>query len=270
MSTTGLSWAALALCIVLGDAAAQTPTAASHGAPPQPPTAPPVILRPTQRNAEAASIREGTALTGGGGVIVAQPSPDRLLLTVTGAAAAKANPFKPSHALLDANVEQGFEVIFPAGVKPARLILEARVNGLLRSDDGKCCGHEAGTAELIEATAGVQCGEQSLGGVTLPPKSVAGRDALAVNLAAGPVCVPVGPGCHTLVVHFKVSAGQGKGACPRIASAEFAPPPALPANWIHSPDPFGGLDRTGLGFQIAVRVEPLPPEQVPAPAQKTP
>src|SRR5262245_44311402 len=112
MSTTRLSWAALALCTVLGTAAAQAPVA------------PLVILRPTQRQGEAASVRTGTALTGGGAVTVTQPSPDRLLLGVTGVAAAKANPFKPSHAQLDAKIEQGFEVVFPAGAKPARLILE--------------------------------------------------------------------------------------------------------------------------------------------------
>ncbi len=206
-------------------------------------------------------MREGTALTGGGSVTVTQPSPDRLLLTVTGVAAAKANLFKPSHAMLDSNIEQGFEVIFPTGVKPARLILEARVSGLLRSGDRKCCGNVAGTAELVHATAGVQCGEQPLASVALPPKTVAGRDAVAVNLAAEPVCVQVGPGCHTLLVNFQLSAGQGKGVCPRNASAEFAPPPALPPNWIRTPDPFGGLDRSGLGFQVALRVEPLPEDQ---------
>src|SRR5262245_57162518 len=252
MSTTRLTRAALVLCTVLGTASAQGPPA------------PAVILRQTNREGEAASVREGTALTGGGAVTVVQPSPDRLLLTVTGAAAAKANPFKPSHAVLDAKVEQGFEVVFPAGARPARLILEARLSGLLRSWDAKCCGHGAGTAELAEATAGVLCGEQSLGAVALPAKAVAGGEAVAVNLAAGPVCVPVAPGCHTLAVRFKVSASQGKGACSGIASAEFAPPPALPVNWIRLPDPFGGLDRAGLGFQIAVRVEPLPAAKLPA------
>jgi hypothetical protein len=261
MSTTRFAGITLALACLLGREAA--------GQAPAPAAAPAVVLRPTQRDGEAASLREGTALTGGGGVAVTQPSPDRLLLTVTGVAAAKANPFKPSQAVLDAHVEQGFEVVFPAGVKPARLILEARVSGLLRSDDGKCCGHAAGTAGLVEAAAGVQCGEHALGAVTLPPKAVAGRDAVAVNLAAGPVCVPVGPGCHTLRVNFRIAAGQGKGVCPRLASAEFAPPPALPPAWVRSPDPFGGLDRSGLGFQVAVRVEPLPEEQaLPVPEAK--
>jgi hypothetical protein len=254
-------WGALALGLLFGQEAGGAQA-------PGPAATPAVILRPTQRDGEAASVREGTALTGGGAVAVTQPSPDRLLLTLTGVAAAKSNPFILSHALLDAKIDQEFEVIFPAGAKPARLILEGRVSGLLRSDDGKCCGHAAGTAELIEATAGVHCGDHPLGGVTLPVKTVAGRDAVAVNLAAGPVCLPVGPGCHTLVVSFKISAGQGKGMCSRVASAEFAPPPALPPAWIRAPDPFGGLDRSGLGFQVAVRVEPVPDDQA-SPSQQT-
>src|SRR5262249_33567004 len=79
-------------------------------------------------------IRQCSALTGGGAVTVLQPAPDTLIITLTGAAAAKANPFAPSVAGLEAAVEQQFEVVFPAGVVPARLTLEGRVLGLLRSE----------------------------------------------------------------------------------------------------------------------------------------
>src|SRR5262249_14760173 len=166
-----------------------------------------------------------------------------------------------------------FEVAFPAGAKPARLVLEARLTGLLRSEAGDCClgscaggkCGKAGSAELVQAVGSVHCGPEALATMTFAPRGVAGRDALAVNLAEGPVCVPVGPGCHTLHLNFRIAAEQPKALCPHIASAEFAPPPALPPNWIHPPDPFGGLDRTGLGFQVIVRIEPLPAEPEPAP-----
>jgi hypothetical protein len=217
------------------------------------PEAPVVLLKPTQRDGHATPVSRCSALTGGGAVTVLQPAPDQLLITLTGAAAAKANAFSPSMASLEAAVEQQFEVVFPAGVKPARLILEGRVLGLLRSE-----GCKSGSAELVQVTAVVHCDSQSLAGLNFSPKGVAGRESLAVNLAEGPVCVPVGPGCLGLHMSLHLSASQRPSLCPYISSAEFAPPPALPSTWIHSPDPFGGLDRSGLGFQVSVRVEPAP------------
>jgi hypothetical protein len=70
--------------------------------------------------------------------------------------------------------------------------------------------------------------------------------------------VPVGPGCYRLGLSLHITASQGRLLCPHIASAEFAPPPALPPTWIHSPDLFGGVERSGLGFQVTMRVEPTP------------
>jgi hypothetical protein len=268
MVRNSLGWGACLLAGVLalacpvvrpGRASAAEPSKAGV------PEAPVVFLKPTQRDGHAAPIRQGSALTGGGAVTVLQPAPDTLIITLTGAAAAKANPCKPSVASLEAAVEQQFEVVFPAGFKPAHLILEGRVLGLLRSE-----GHKSDSAELVEATAAVHHGPQTLVGLNFPSKSVNGREALALNLAAGPACVPVGPGCLSLHVSLHITASQGRSLCPHISSAEFAPPPALPPTWIHSPDPFGGVDRSGLGFQVTVRVEPAPkaPPAQPVAAQE--
>jgi hypothetical protein len=227
------------------------------------PEAPIVFLKPTQRDGHVTPTSECSARTGGGAVAVLQPAPDQLIITLTGVAAAKANPFSPSMASIEAAVEQQFEVVFPAAVRPARLILEGHVLGLLRSE-----GQKSGSAELVQATAEVHYGSQALGGLNFPPRSVSGREALAVNLAEGPVCVPVGPGCHGLHLCLRISAAQGPSLCPHVSSAEFAPPPALPPTWIHSPDPFAGVDRSGLGFQVTVRVEPAPPAVEAAPPPK--
>jgi hypothetical protein len=215
---------------------------------------PVVFLRPTHRDGHVAPGHHCSGLTGGGAATVLQPAPDTLVVTITGAAAAKANPFKPSMAEVEAAVEQQFEVVFPAGPKPARLILEGRILGLFRSEGGK-----TGRAELAQATAVVHHDSQPLADLTFPPRAVNGKEALAVNLKEGPVCVPVGPGCHGLHLSFHIAASQSRCLCPHISSAEFAPPPALPASWIHVPDPFGGVDRSKLGFQVTLRVEPVPP-----------
>jgi hypothetical protein len=218
-----------------------------------------VLLKPTQRDGHVIPRHHGSALTGGGAVTVLQPAPDTLLITLTGAAAAKANPCAPSMASLEAAVEQQFEVVFPSGFRPAHLILEGRVLGLLRSE-----GLRSGSAELVQATAEVHHDSETLAGLNFPPQSVHGREALAVNLADRSACVPVGPGCHSLHLSLHITAAQNRSLCPHISSAEFAPPPALPPTWIHVPDPFGGVDRSGLGFQVTVRVEPAP-QTPPAP-----
>jgi hypothetical protein len=269
MVRNSLGWGAHLLAGVLALAClVARPGRASAAEPPKVivPEAPVVFLRPTQRDGHAAPSHHCSALTGGGAVTVLQPAPDTLIITLTGAAAAKANPFAPSMASLEAAVEQQFEVVFPAGFKPAHLILEGRVLGLLRSG-----GLKSGSAELVQATAVVHHDSQTLVGLNFPPKCVNGREALAVNLADGPACVPVGPGCHSLHLSLHVTASQSRALCPHISSAEFAPPPALPPTWIPSPDPFGGVDRSGLGFQVTVRVEPAPktPRALPA-VERTP
>jgi hypothetical protein len=213
---------------------------------------PVVVLRPTHRDGQVVPRRCGWAHTGGGDIVVTQPSPDTLVFTLTGAAAAKGMPVKASHAELTATLCQEFEVLFPGGYKPARLTLEARANGLLRSK-GKC-GH----AELTGATASVHNGEQELMQVSLPPRSVGGHEALAVHLAEGPANVFIGPGCLRLTANFRIAASRAPDLCPHLSSAEFAPPPALPAPWITEPDPFTGTDRSRLGFQVIVHAEPLP------------
>lgn len=249
------------VCLVFGSRPASAAEPAKAGVP----EGPVVFLRPTQRDGHVTPNRHCSAVTGGGAVTVLQPAPDTLTITLTGAAAAKANPFSPSTANLEAAVEQQFEVVFPAGVKPARLILEGRVIGLLRSE-----GPKTGSAELVSATAVVHHDSQSLVGLNFPPKSIGGRAALFINLADGPACVPVGPGCHGLHLSLQITASQSRCFCPHLSSAEFAPPPALPPTWIHSPDPLAGVDRSSLGFQVTVRVEPVPqpppaPDALPAP-----
>ena len=88
-----------------------------------------------------------------------------------------------------------------------------------------------------------------------------------------PSCMPIAPGCYALNMSFRISAGQDRCFCPYISSAEFAPPPALPPSWIREPDPFGGMDRSALGFQVVLRVEPMPAaeaEKQPPPQAKAP
>jgi hypothetical protein len=115
---------------------------------------------------------------------VLQPAPGTLIITLAGAAAAKANPCAPSLASLEAGVKQQFAVVFPAGFKPANLILEGPVPGLLRSK-----GHNSGSADLVQAMAVVHHDFQTLVGLNSPPKaSMVGKRWRSTSPMGRPAC----------------------------------------------------------------------------------
>src|SRR5262245_36559259 len=96
--------------------------------------APPVTIKLGARQASAVPERQGFTHTGGGNIDVTQPTPDTLTITMTGVAVAGADPCKPSLATLNFSLDQGFQIVFAKPeIKRAKLTLEGRVIGLLRS-----------------------------------------------------------------------------------------------------------------------------------------
>ena len=96
--------------------------------------APAAKLNLFARQAKATPDRVGFTHTGAGNIDVSQPSPDTIVLTMTGVAVAGGHPCKHSVASLAFDLEQCFEVSFdPKAVKNVRLTLEGRLIGLLRS-----------------------------------------------------------------------------------------------------------------------------------------
>src|SRR5262245_25917472 len=98
------------------------------------PAAPPVTITLGSRHGHVTPIRQGFTHTGGGNIDVAQPAPDTVVVTMTGAAVAGAHPCKDSVATLEFNLEQELEIAFEKPeIKRAKLTIDARVIGLLRS-----------------------------------------------------------------------------------------------------------------------------------------
>jgi len=234
----GLRAVVLAACLPLPLVAGQ---AAKEGI-----TEPPVALRLTDRRAQVAPVRSGGTRTGGGNIDVRQPSPDVVVITLTGAAVATDHPLG-SAAVLSFQVEQGFEVVALKPAVKAALAIEARVTGLLR-------GGKTGSASASGGWATVTCGGIELGSACLPDRCVAGAN-LTVNDQSGLPAAPVGPGPHTLAVRWQVSASHPKALLGKAASAEFAPEPALDPLWVGGPrDPFRRADKKDFGFQVTLRV----------------
>jgi hypothetical protein len=192
---------------------------------------------------------------------VQQPSPDPLVISVTGVGVAVGGPLQPGVAALDVDLDQTFEVSFEkADVKAAKLSLEARVIGLLRSHKFGC-----GTAELTHACASVLADQSEILTVALPDHVVSAGENLSINDHEGPITITVAAGTYSLhqVVHLMASHPASVLPC-KAASAEFAPDPALDPLWISSFDPFHGAVKKDFGFQVTLKVSPNTPADAPS------
>jgi hypothetical protein len=222
-------------------------------APAPKPAGPQVTIVLGLRHGHVTPYREGCNHTGGGNVDVAQPSPDTVVITMTGVCVATAHPFKDSMTSMDFDLEQVFDIVFEApDIKRAKLTIEGRVIGLLRTHHK---GH--GTASEGPAHAAVTCCDTEIVALDLPAHSVAGGENLSINDHAGPITVPVGAGKHVLLEKINIMAANAHNLklC-KAASAEFAPDPALDPLWISYWEPFHGAIKKDFGFQITLKVAP--------------
>ncbi len=213
---------------------------------------PPVGIAIKTRQAHAEPFRQGFTHTGGGNIDVAQPTPDTLVINMTGVAVAGAHPCKDSTASLTFDLDQCFEITCDdPKIKRVKLTLEGRVIGLLRSHKG------GGTAQQGPAHAGVSCGPLEVLSLDLPCHCISGGDNLSVNDREGPAAASVPAGeCH-LRQSWAVSAVHPRSLlmC-KAASAEFAPDPALDPLWISYWEPFHGASKKDFGFQVILKVAP--------------
>ena len=223
------------------------------GRAPDAPAPPDVTLELGPRQAQGTPSRTGFAHTGGGNIDVQQPSPDTIVVTMTGVAVAGGHPGKDSLAALAFELVQEFEVKFvKPETKQARLTVEARVIGLLRSH---AKGGSAGITCPAHAAVAPVGGGPAVAEVGLPGRAVAGGENLSVNDKVGPTAAVVPAGKYALHQAFGVQAAHPRSLWPcKAASAEFAPDPALDPLWISAFEPFHGAQKKDFGFQVIVRV----------------
>ncbi len=236
---------------ILSLAVACLPTAAAWAQAPAPP-APPVSILLGSRHAHVTPARQGFTHTGAGTIDVAQPAPDTVVITMFGVAVAGGHPCKDSAASLQFELDQCFEVSFDKPeVKRAKLTLEGRVVGLLRSH-----AKGGGSAEQGPGCVTVLAGPAEVVMLTVPPHAVAGGENLSVNCKEGPVEAPVAKGKFTLHEVFSIAASHPRSLLPcKAASAEFAPDPALDPLWISYWEPFHGAGKKDFGLQVILKVQ---------------
>jgi hypothetical protein len=211
---------------------------------------PPVTITLGGRQAHVTPLSEGFTHTGGGNIDVAQPSPDTVVITMTGVAVAGAHPFKGSVASLNFELEQCVEIVFDKPeTKQAKLSVEGRVIGLLRSHNG------GGSATQCPGSVAISNSAGQVLALTVQPHDVAGGQNLSVNCKEDPAAALVSAGRYTVSGKWSVSANHPKSIKPcKAASAEFAPDPALDPLWISYWEPFHGAAKKDFGFQIAIKV----------------
>ena len=224
-------------------------SAAALAQPPAAPAGPAVTITLKGRHGHASPIRQGFNHTGGGNIDVAQPAPDTVIITMAGVAVAGANPCKDSVATLDFDLEQCLDIaIVDPKVKKAKVSLEARVIGLLRSQ-------KKGSAEQGKACASIGISSAEIVSLCVPPHHVCGGENQSINCREGPVEVPIAAGQYTLHQGFAITASHPHCVLPcKAASAEFAPDPALDPLWISYWEPFHGAGKKDFGFQVIVKV----------------
>src|SRR5262245_39488539 len=152
-------------------AALLSPAAVSAADPPAGP-AYQIVLR--SRHAEATPTRTKDAQTGGRSVVVEQPEPNTIVVTMGGAAVA-GSECHGSAAGIDFHLEQELEIIpTRTGVRPPRVGMVGRVVGTLQvTDPGKCGKAKAcGTAEQGPAAACLALGGTALLSINVQPSSV--------------------------------------------------------------------------------------------------
>ncbi len=261
--------------IVIGGFAALAGLLAASlvAAAPQPQPAPPavqLVLGPGEGT--ATPHRTCCAHAGGGNVLVTQPAGATIATSMTGVVVATSSPLGDGMASYTFELTQDIEVVVSdPKVRAARLLMEARVVGLLRSP--KCCGAgPGGTAAVsIPAHAAVRCGPQDLLALTLPARSVACGENLSVYNREGPASVVIAPGKYVLHEVFGIQAtGSQWGCLCRGPSAEFAPEGALDLRWVSSREPFHGASKNSFGFQVILKVVPADGLNAPDPVTSMP
>jgi hypothetical protein len=216
---------------------------------PAEPTPPPVSLTLGPRHGHVTPKRHGCTHAGGGNTDVAQPSPDKLVVTMKGAVVAYPT-WAESFASLHFELEQCLEVNFDdPKLKKAKVTLEGRVIGLLRSH---CKGD---SASYDMACAGIGCDTTPILTLCVPPHAAADGQNLSVNDHDGPLSVPIVPGKYDYRQVFTVSAVARQAVLPcKGPSAEFGPEQAIDPLWISYKEPFHGADKKDFGFQVTLTV----------------
>src|SRR5262249_50419388 len=113
-----------------------------------PPAGPAYLIVLRSRQAEVTPQRSKDAQTGGGSIVVEEPEPNTVVVTMGGSSVVGSD-FHGSMAGIDFNLDQDLDIVpTRRGVRPPRIGLIGRVVGTLQvTEPCKCFGKPCGTAD---------------------------------------------------------------------------------------------------------------------------
>ncbi len=217
-----------------------------------------IVLR--SRHAQVTPAKCGRAQTGGGSILVAQPEPNTIIVTMSGSAVVGSG-YRPANATIHYDFAQDLDILpLRDAVRPPRLGMIGHVVGTLQVTDQDRVPCDEGVAAQGPATANLMMGGVNLLCVGTEPSTVGHGQEVAINHQCGPVetsavASPAGCGYFRLTATFDIGANQGKGVfCRRFAVADFDPTPQLDAFWADALKPFRSVPRDDFGFKLILRV----------------
>ncbi|WP_428305724.1 hypothetical protein [Lacipirellula sp.] len=212
-----------------------------------------IVVR--SRESQATPVKSKTSQTGGGSIVIDQPSADTVVIHMGGSAAA-GSTFHCSTAAINFALNQELEITpTREGLRPPRIGMMGRLIGTLTVTNAEKWQHAQGRANQGPASATLWSGENALLSVDVPASGVACGQKLAINNQCGPCEAAAAAGCYRLTANFDVSANQGKGVWHRqYAVADFDPAPQLDPFWADGLKTFRAVPREEFGFTLVVRV----------------
>jgi hypothetical protein len=223
------------------------PASGSAQAPLLPPPSPPTYtINLKARHACVTPHTKKLARVDGGFIDVASPSPQSLIVTMTGTAAANSYLGCSGAATAEFELAQELEITCSdPKVQTVALTLDSALVGFVRSK-----GHAGAAVRVAEVSVTPEGWDGTPLSLWYPPFGVTGKDGRLCNQHLPPVQdVPMPVGRYVISARFALDT-QAKGVCDDHAVADFSPDTSLPSDWVRTKDPFQGVSKKPFGFTI--------------------
>jgi hypothetical protein len=180
----------------------------------------------------------------GGLIDVATPTPQGILVSMTGAAAANSCVGCPGSAAAEFEFVQEFEITCSdPSISTVALTLDSALVGFVRSK-----GHASAAMQLAEVSVTPEGWDGTPLAAWYPPFGVSGKDGRLCNQHVPPIKdIPMPIGRYVMNARFLLDTHAG-GVCADHAAADFSPEAVLPAEWVRLHDPFQGVSKRNFGF----------------------
>jgi hypothetical protein len=205
----------------------------------------------------------------GGFIDVAAPTPQSVIVSMTGTTAASSYLGCAGAATADFEMAQELEITCSdPNVQTVSLTLDSALVGFVRSK-----GHAGAAVRVAEVSVTPQGWDGTPLTLWYPPFGVTGKDGRLCNQHLPPVQdMPMPVGRYVISARFALDT-QARGVCDDHAAADFSPDTTLPADWVRTKDPFQGVSKKSFGFIFMLTAAPLsgnPPQVTGIPAGAKP